>query len=190
MSVVLSDALGSQELASEPHPRRSGAVRSLGAESVPCGAVLVSVSGTVRLSNSTGHGCPPRQSNRTSFWRLFVEWGKRSEIRAMAVRRYWKETVMTAPKLPTPNSSRSPPPPKEFDALAATVEELKRHGLPDSPILTPSQVWPRSGSDRHAAITALTTSSRRSMSPRRARTLWGPGKERRCRPTWRHRSPA
>jgi hypothetical protein len=52
----------------------------------------------------------------------------------MAVRRYWKETVMSTQKTPDGKALRLfPPAPKDFDALVATTEELKRHGLPRRP---------------------------------------------------------
>jgi hypothetical protein len=52
----------------------------------------------------------------------------------MAVRRYWKETVMSTQKPPDGKALRLfPPAPKDFDALAASAEDLKRHGLPRRP---------------------------------------------------------
>jgi Peptidase A4 family len=51
-----------------------------------------------------------------------------------AATRYWKESFMTT--LETSGSKalrRYPPPPKDFDPFTATVEDMKKHGLPLRP---------------------------------------------------------
>src|ERR1700722_10792548 len=79
-------------------------------------------------------GCSPSAIPRWSSSSRATTASDAQRGRTPGYRAIWKGSVMTGQETADRNRGRlSPPAPKDFDPLAATEEDLKRHGLPLRP---------------------------------------------------------